>query len=226
MKFPTTHLTAIMASRSKYVEERKEGYDKIVEIYWNPVFMLIRHRWSLSREDAQDLTQAFFVHALTRGFFRTYSPEKGTFRTFIRTCVMRFVINESRYAQREKRGGASEHVSLELAGEPEDAGLEEFFQKEWIRGLFTLAMQDLLRLCEDTSKTICFDLFDCYDLDQSKTSYAELASEFGISVTEVTNHLAWARRQFRKFVLMRIREVTSDDAEFRRETRLVLGRAQ
>src|SRR5437762_10237010 len=32
------------------------------------------------------------------------------------------------------------------------------------------------------------------------TSYATLASELGVSVSDVTNHLSWARREFRRIV--------------------------
>jgi hypothetical protein len=42
-------------------------------------------------------------------------------------------------------------------------------------------------------------------------------------VTSVTNHLALARREFRRIVLEKLRELTSTDAEFRREARALLG---
>jgi DNA-directed RNA polymerase specialized sigma24 family protein len=188
--------------------------------------MLIRYRWSLSYEDAKDLTQAFFARALEKQYFKEYQSVKGTFRTFIRTCVTRFVINESRHAHRLKRGGGQAGLPLETAGDREGASLEEFFEKEWIRNLFSLAVEDLRKLCAAKGKTTPFELFERYDLDQSRTSYAELASEYGIGVTDVTNYLAWSRREFRNLVLGRIRDITSDEKEFRREIRLVLGSAE
>jgi hypothetical protein len=39
----------------------------------------------------------------------------------------------------------------------------------------------------------------------------------------VTNHLAWARREFRRVVLDTLREMTASEDEFRREARDLLG---
>jgi hypothetical protein len=70
-------------------------------------------------------------------------------------------------------------------------------------------------------------LFERYDVDvadgERPPSYAELASEYGLPVTQVTNYLAWARRAFRSAVLERLREATGSDEEFRAEARDVLG---
>jgi hypothetical protein len=44
-----------------------------------------------------------------------------------------------------------------------------------------------------------------------------------VPVTTVTNHLFWARREFRRLVLERLREITGSEREFREEARAVLG---
>ncbi|MGH9580978.1 MAG: RNA polymerase sigma factor [Terriglobales bacterium] len=49
------------------------------------------------------------------------------------------------------------------------------------------------------------------------------AAEEGIAVTDVTNHLAWARREFRRIALERLRAMTASEEEFRREARALLG---
>ena len=54
-------------------------------------------------------------------------------------------------------------------------------------------------------------------------SYAELAREMGIPETQVTNHLAWARREFRRLVLEALEEATGSEEEFRAEARQLLG---
>ncbi len=50
-----------------------------------------------------------------------------------------------------------------------------------------------------------------------------LAEEFHIPVTQVTNFLAFARREFRRIVLEKLREITANDREFREEARSLLG---
>jgi hypothetical protein len=45
----------------------------------------------------------------------------------------------------------------------------------------------------------------------------------GLPVTQVTNHLAWARREFRRHVLAALRSLTGSEEEFRLEVRELLG---
>jgi hypothetical protein len=72
---------------------------------------------------------------------------------------------------------------------------------------------------------IHFELFERYDLldDEARPSYAQLATDFGLATTGVTNYLAFARREFRRCVLDQLREMTATDEEFRREAQSLLG---
>ena len=72
---------------------------------------------------------------------------------------------------------------------------------------------------------IQFQLFERYDLDEAdpKPSYGQLAEEFGLATTDVTNYLAFARREFRRCVLDQLREMTATEEEFRREAQALLG---
>ena len=56
----------------------------------------------------------------------------------------------------------------------------------------------------------------------SPPSYKDLAKELDLSVSNVTNYLAAARREFRRIVLEKLRELTATDEEFRREARALL----
>jgi predicted transcriptional regulator len=69
---------------------------------------------------------------------------------------------------------------------------------------------------------VAFAVFERYDLAETPESYDQLAREFGVTSTAVTNYLASARRELRKLVLDRVRSVTSGDREFRREARTIL----
>jgi hypothetical protein len=85
----------------------------------------------------------------------------------------------------------------------------------------------LRQRCRGTSKEVAFRLFERYDLADvepaERPSYAELASEHGLPVTQVTNHLHWVRKEFRATVLATLREITASEAEFRAEARALLG---
>ena len=235
-RFPVTRHSAIIAARSTDQEVRRRALGTIVESYWKPAYKYLRIKWQLSNEDAKDLVQGFFASAIEKDYFTSYDSSKASFQTFFRTCLERFVSNQKKSEQRLKRGGGNDHLPLDFNSAEEELTLlsnnsgsspEDFFHKEWVRSLFTLSIENLRRRYEESGRQIYFQLFELYDLrddeSESKISYASLAKDFGISTTDVTNHLAAARREFRKVVLDKLREVTATDDEFRNEARAILG---
>lgn len=236
-RFPATRRSAVVAAQSGDPDERSRALGTLVELYWKPVYKHLRLSWKLGNEDAKDLTQDFFARAIEKGFFAGYDGAKGTFRTFLRTCLDRHVTNERKAAGRQKRGGDVAVVDLDFVGaegeirELEVAGgesPEECFDREWIRSFFGLAVEALRVDLAAEGKEVYFALFERYDLDPPegvRPTYQALAAELGLKATAVTNYLASARRRFRRIVLERLREVTANDAEFRREARALLGEA-
>ena len=224
------------AAASADPETRRRGFETLVAAYWRPVYKYLRLKWRASGEDAEDLTQGFFARALEKGFFDRFDPARARFRTYLRACLDGFVANERQSARRLKRGGGAEHVSLDFAGAeaelgrqapPESGDMDEYFHREWVRSLFGLAVEALRRRCAEAGKSVPFALFERYDLDgpdaERRSSYADLAREMGIPETQVTNHLAWARREFRRLVLETLEEATGSEEEFRAEARHLLG---
>jgi RNA polymerase sigma factor (sigma-70 family) len=233
-RFPITHHSAIIAARSDDREVRQRALGTIVESYWKPAYKYLRIKWQLSNEDAKDLVQGFFANAIEKDYFTSYDSAKASFQTFVRTCLDRFVANQKKSDNRLKRGGSNDHFSIDFSSVDEELELnatdgitpEDYFHKEWVRSLFTLAVETLRRRYDETGRLIYFKLFELYDLaddDETKISYASLAKEFGISTIDVTNYLAAARREFRKVVLDKLREVTATEEEFRTEARALLG---
>ncbi len=178
------------------------------------------------------------MELLERDLLSKFDPAKSRLRTYLRVCVDSFALNIEKASHRQKRGGNAPHVALDFetaegeliagtmdpAAIPSPESLEEFFEKEWIRSLFTLAIEDLRKLCEARGKLTAFQLFENYDLDgEEHISYAELAQTYGIPVTDVTNALAWARREFRRIALERLQEICGSEEEFHREARGVFG---
>ena len=237
-RFPATRWSVIEGARSQDGAERQRALDTLCEAYWRPVYKYVRLRWSRAPEDAQDLTQGFFTEMLERGLLNRFDAGKSRLRTYLRLCVDSFVMNQDKASSRQKRGGDVQHLALDFAGAEEEIGsgtiaaaavaspdsLEEFFEKEWVRGLFTLAVEDLRAFCTGRDRERAFRLFEAYDLDgDENASYAQLARQNGIPVSDVTNALAWARREFRKIALKRLRELCSSEDEFQRESKAVFG---
>jgi RNA polymerase sigma factor (sigma-70 family) len=217
----------------------------LLAAYWRPVYKYIRLRWSKSSEDAQDLTQDFFARLIEKNLLDGYDPARARLRTFLRSCVDHLVANQARDEQRQKRGGGALHVSLDFldlhgaegelahfdpAVPPE---MDEFFEREWARSVFTAGVERLRAELAAQNKSVHFRIFERYDLldalpdgpDQPdrRPTYQQLAAEMGLAASDVTNYLAYARREFRRLVLELLREMTATDEEFRREARSLLG---
>jgi DNA-directed RNA polymerase specialized sigma24 family protein len=237
-RFPITRWSVIAGVRSEDGAERQRSMETLCHAYWKPVYKYVRVRWNRTPTDAQDLTQGFFAEMLERELLDRFDAGKSRLRTYLRLCVDSFVINEEKSAHRQKRGGDVPHIALDFAGAEEElAGstidaaaiaspdsLEDFFEKEWVRSLFSSTVEDLHALCVQQQRESTFKLFEAYDLEaDDKVSYAQLAQQNGIAVTDVTNALAWARREFRRIALERLREICSSDEEFRREAKESFG---
>jgi len=235
-RFPVTKLSAIVASSSDDQEERTRAFEVLVAAYWMPVYKYVRIKWNKPGEDARDLTQGFFAEAIEKNFFARFDPSKAKFRTFLRTCLDGFVANENKAASRIKRGGDATILSLDfdgaeeqmrIAGPPALGALDDYFDKEWARSVFSLALESFRAQMIAAQKQTHLRLFERYVLDAddeaSKTSYKSLSAEFNLPTTDVTNYLALARREFRRIFLEKLRELTATDEEFRREARALLG---
>jgi len=236
-RFPPTRHSIVAGARSDDPEARRQAFDALVSAYWKPVYKYLRLKWHASDDEAGDLTQEFFARAYEKAFFARYDPVKGRFRTYLRVCLDGFAANQHKAARRLKRGGEFAIVPLDFEsaeGElrqheiPNGSDLDEFFHREWIRSLFGLAVGDLQEHYQAVGKPHYFELLRRYDLEgedapEGRPTYAALADELGLAVTDVTNHLAAARRELRRLVLDRLRQVTGSLAEFEDEARVLLG---
>lgn len=236
-EFPTTSHSAIVAARSTDAGERRRGYDAIVAVYWRPAYAYVRWHWRADPEDTRDLVQGFFADAYEKGFLERYDPVRARFRTWLRVCIDGHVSNQRQAERREKRGGGVVPLSLDFAGAEadlegrlpsDDRDPEALFEREWVRAIFADALDRLRARLEAEGKADHYRLFVRYDLEAHANgeapSYADLAREFDLPVTQVTNHLHRARRELRAIVLERLRELTLDESEFRGEARRLLGR--
>ena len=233
--FPATRHSILAAVQSHDSAERSRGLDAITAAYWKPLYKYLRLRWNLNSADAQDLTQDFFARLIEKDFLSAYDPSKARLRTFLRTCADNLFLKQSRDARRAKRGAEACNLHLDFDEAEQELArtafsrsdsIETYFEREWVRSLFSLALERLRSKYVSSGKIVYFNLFERYDLTEDeglRLSYAQLAAEFGLSVTDVTNYLASARRQFRQCVLQQLREMTASEEEFQNEARALLG---
>ena len=233
-QFPLTRWSVVEAARSLDTEQRQRAMETLISAYWKPVYKYIRLHWHKDSEVAKDLTQDFFARLLEKRLLDRFDPERARLRTYLRLCVDGLVMNADKSAQRLKRGGDVTLVPIEFEtaeGELQHlpiaapAGPEELFAREFTRSLFSYAVEQVRTRCEQESKALHFQVFELYDIDggAKELTYEEVARRFGIKPTDVTNYLAFARREFRESVLAELRKMSATEAEFRQEALALLG---
>jgi len=133
-------------------------------LYWRPIFVHLRQRgWS--REDAEDLTQSFFLRLTRDRTFFSADREKGKLRTFLLGALQRHLADHLRFEGRLKRGGDVEHVPLAISEGDFDeaesrhvtvvddsATAEELFDRAWALDLLTRTHQRLAKDYERAGK--------------------------------------------------------------------------
>jgi RNA polymerase sigma factor (sigma-70 family) len=235
--FPPTRASAVLGAASRNPEVRARAQADLVAAYWKPIYKYLRMKWRVSNEAAKDLTQGFFADAFERGLFQRFDPRKAALRTYVRTCVDGFAANTWKAARTQKRGGEHRPFSLDFEEAENECRLlassgsddpDQLFEREWIRSLFSQSIQTLRQTCTKAGRPLHFRLFERYDLEGGEAlehpTYEQLAAEFGLTVTQVTNALSWTRRTLRAIVLDRLRDLCATADDFRDEVGKLFGK--
>ena len=235
MSFPATRLSVVERTRSGDEETRRIALSTIIDAYWKPAYKYLRVKWSLDPDQAADLTQEFFASTLEKEVVEKYDPARARFRTYLRMCLDGFASNARKAERRLKRGGGVTLVPLDFetaegeiaTHEPAvSADVDELFYREWVRALLERSVADLKRHAAATGRPDMFEVFARYDLvddGEVRPTYTAIASALHLTPATVTNHLAAMRRQFRKIVLERLRDLTSSEEEWETEAARLLG---
>lgn len=235
MSFPATRLSVVERTRSGDEETRRVALDAIIEAYWKPAYKYLRLKWSLDPDEAADLTQEFFTASLEKDVVEKYDPARARFRTYLRMCLDGFASNARKAERRLKRGGGVTVVPLDFeTAEGEmatheiavGADVDELFYREWVRALLERSVADLKRHAAEHGRPEMFEVFARYDLvdeGDARPTYTAIAAALNLTTATVTNHLAAMRKQFRKIVLERLRELTSSEEEWEAEAARLLG---
>src|SRR5437762_12261790 len=148
-QFPTTRWTLVIAAGDPQRKEARSALVSLCENYWYPLYAYLRRR-GYPADQAQDLTQEFFVRVLEGRYIDRADPEKGRFRSFILTSLKFFAADEADRHRAQKRGGGAV-VPLEFSSgeeryqrEPEhDETPERIFERRWAPSMLDRAGERL-----------------------------------------------------------------------------------
>lgn len=219
--FPST-----MWSRLIHSPRDPVSLDYLIRSYWKPAYLYVRRKWGRRNEDAKDLVQDFFARVLETGWLEKASPDKGSFRRFLKASLENFLRNAHRDAKAQKRGGGAVVIPLEALGEADalatrEGDPEALFDREWLEAAFERTLPKLREAYEAEGKSVYWEVFRRYELERPEggMSYELLARDLGIEVSAVRNYLHHARERWRRMVREELRETTSGPEPFSAEVR-------
>ncbi len=194
------------------------------ENYWFPVYAFVR-RAGHSAEDAQDLTQEFFVRLLDKHFLAAADRKKGRFRTFLLTAVKRFLANEYDRIQAKKRGGGQTILSLEglearYCREPADTLTpERIFERQWALSLLDQVLARLQAEMTADGKAALFDALKDHLTGSQSAGYATTAARLGMTEGAVKAAAHRLRQRYRELLREEIAQTVASPDEIEEEIR-------
>jgi RNA polymerase sigma factor (sigma-70 family) len=226
--FPSTSWNLIRGAGKAH----REHLERLIYLYWKPAYLYLRACGRKSVEDAKDLTQDFFARLLERKDWERLSPERGSFRGFLKRALKNFMIDAARREQaRRPSGGLFLFRFEEVRDAHPVVDPENAFDHEWIQNVLGQSIRDLEKRLKAEGSANLFDVFRLYCLpedgsgDSSGTSkfilggtaagktYAEVAAKLGLRESDVRKRLARCRALLRDIVLDRIRDYSASEDE-------------
>ncbi len=219
--FPPTAWSLLGRLRDPRDPRVQEYLNRMIELYWRPVYKYVRIAWKRTNEDAKDLTQAFFVHLLEGDLLARADPERGNFRKLLLASLRNFLANDARAARAVKRGGAVQSFSLDavpdLDPEGGTADPDAAFESQWAREVLERSIERL----GAQARPEVYAAFRRFHLENAPVR--AIAAELGATEAQVGHFLQDARAALRRIVTDQIREYVTDDAELSRELDALFG---
>jgi RNA polymerase sigma-70 factor (ECF subfamily) len=228
--FPSTSWNLIRSAG----RDDREALQRLIYLYWKPAYCYIRAAGRRGVEDAKDLTQEFFTRLLDRRAWQRLSPDRGSFRGFLKRCLKNFMVDAARREKARRPSSTALVFRFEdvrdAAADPA-ANPDDLFDREWIRAVLQNSIRELEeRLRQDRGANL-FEVFRLYCLEGDQLvngaegrTYADVADRLGLRESDVRKRLARCRSELRQIVLERVREYAQDEQDAQAEyARIVKG---
>jgi RNA polymerase sigma-70 factor (ECF subfamily) len=232
-EFVTTRWSLILSAATFGSEEQKarDALAELCRTYWRPIFLFVRGR-GYSIEDAQDLTQDFFVTILRNKWLQHADRNRGRFRSLLLRSLQNFLINAGEKTHTRKRGGDVEFISWDdwMVQAPSQLSIpvqaldslppERLFDLSWATTVVEHALQRLREECESKGKLWLFQALSSHLTDErDELSYANLSGELGMAETAVKKQLHNMRQRYRSLLRDEVSQTVEDPAEVDDEIR-------
>jgi RNA polymerase sigma-70 factor (ECF subfamily) len=229
--FATTHWTVVLAAGRRHTPQSDGALEELCRTYWFPLYAYVCRRGH-TKEDAEDLTQAFFARFFAKNYLAGLSAERGRFRAFLLASLKHFLANEWKKSQRQKRGGGEEPLFLDwqtadtkfqVAATAEPSP-DKAFDREWALALLAKVIERLQKECEADGKAKLFAQLKMFlTAGKGGTAQAEVAKALGMEEGAVRVAIHRLRKRYRELLRDEIAQTLADAADVDEEMRALFG---
>jgi RNA polymerase sigma factor (sigma-70 family) len=225
--FHTTRWTIVMRAAQSHAPWGQSALAELCRLYWYPLYTFARRRGH-SPEDAQDLTQSFFLHMVEHRAFKGVDRLKGKFRSFLLASFQNHLADAADRTRRLKRGGGKIFVQLDAEDaekryrlEPVDfLTAEKIFDARWAMTVLGEALKKLSQEYAVGGKAATFEALKVF-LDTNNSlnppSYNEVASRLQVATGAVKTHIHRLRKRYTALLREEVGRTVSDPAEIDEE---------
>ena len=228
-KFATTCWSMVL--RAGASRPCRESLERLCRAYWAPIYQTIRHRGH-SQQEAEDLTQDFFIQLLRYESFGTVEKERGRFRSFLLASLKNFLVNDWHRKRRMKRGGGQTLLSFDaIPGFEKDvlpniADVESpdiAFDRTWATTLLARVNARLRSEYTAAGQENRFDTLKGFLLaGDGSESYLECAARLGLSESAVKSAIYKMRQRYGNLLRAEICATVEDPSDVEDEIRCLL----
>ena len=224
-QFPATRWSLVVAAGDPHRKEARSALVSLCESYWYPLYAYLRRR-GYSSDQAQDLTQEFFVRVIEGRYLDRAEPEKGRFRAFLLTSLKFFVADEEDRRRAHKRGGGMV-VPLEFSSGEEryqrepahDETPERIYERRWALSVLDRVVEKLRNEFVQHGRPDHFERLKVFLLGQSDAPYGALAQELNTSEGALKVAIHRLRKRYRELFRQEIADTVADPAAVESELR-------
>jgi RNA polymerase sigma factor (sigma-70 family) len=205
--FVTTHWSLVLSARDRQSPQSAAALEKLCRAYWYPLYAYVR-RSGQSKENAEDLTQAFFARLLEKKFLDSAQQERGRFRSFLLIALKRFMANEWERTHPQKRGGFQAPISLDTESaerkfQSEITAAEippdRAYERRWALTLLEQTLSRLRSEFESAGKILEFEQLKIFlTSDKKDIPYAKVAAELDTNESALRVAVHRLRRRYRE----------------------------
>jgi RNA polymerase sigma factor (sigma-70 family) len=232
-KFRSTHWSIVLTAAQDHTPAGQEALAQLYRSYWYPLYAHVRRR-GYSPDDAQDLTQSFFLHLLERRGLAQVARDKGRFRSYLLASLQNFLCSAQREERTIKRGGLCTFISLDAQAveeryqlEPADdsaLSAEQMFDARWALTLLNRAMTSVQAQYVARGKGKIFETLKSFLPSGNKAEpgcYQEAAMTLGVSEASVNTLIHRLRQQYSAALRVEVARTLSEPAAVEEEIHLL-----